>query len=67
MNLTDLERTQIAHNSLKRCEGWDELPDDARRTLLGIFSLGMIEQEVLDSKERLFEMNLEINKMRTNG
>jgi hypothetical protein len=67
MDITDNERMQLGYFRLKKMNGYDILPPETRNTLLHVFRLGMIEQEILDRQERLFEMKLEHDNLRTDG
>lgn len=63
MNLTDNERIQLAQNKLNGLDGYINLPEETRKTLIEIFRLGMVEMELLDTRERILELTIEQNNI----
>lgn len=66
MNLTDNERNVIANNRLQKFPAFLEITLQQKQMLIDVFSLGMLEMEILDTEERIMEREIELNNIRAN-
>lgn len=62
MNLTQEEREQIARNEIDKMGfAYDE---DTMQLLVTIYSMGMLQQYMLDCKEDIIELKIELDKLK---